>query len=40
MSRDELVANSEKLRSPMVMQCIDDYLGGQRYPLELLGEIK
>lgn len=40
MSRDELVANSEKLRSPMVLQCIDDYLGGQRYPLELLGEIK
>ncbi|MDH5485865.1 MAG: NUDIX hydrolase [Gammaproteobacteria bacterium] len=40
MSRDELVANSPRLRSPMVLQCIDDYLGGQRYPLEILSDIK
>lgn len=36
MSRDELLVNADKLRSPMVMRCIDDYLAGQRYPLELL----
>jgi ADP-ribose pyrophosphatase YjhB (NUDIX family) len=26
-------------RSPMVQQCIDDYLAGRRYPLELIHEI-
>ena len=36
MTRDELLAQPEKLRSPMVMRCIDDYLAGKRYPLELL----
>jgi ADP-ribose pyrophosphatase YjhB (NUDIX family) len=36
MSRNDLLANADKLRSPMVMRCIDDYLAGQRYPLELL----
>ena len=36
MSRDELLQQSDKLRSPMVLQCIDDYLEGRRYPLELL----
>jgi 8-oxo-dGTP pyrophosphatase MutT (NUDIX family) len=35
MTRDELVERTEQLRSPMVLQCIDDYLGGARYPLEL-----
>ena len=39
MSRDELLEQSEKLRSPMVLRCIDDYLAGQRYPLALLSEI-
>jgi len=36
MTREELLAHSNKLRSPMVIRCIDDYLAGQRYPLELL----
>jgi len=26
-------------RSPLVLRCIDDFLGGQRYPLELLHEL-
>jgi len=38
MSKDELQA-SNKLRSPMVMQNIEDYLSGQRYPLELLSTV-
>ncbi|WP_286238713.1 NUDIX hydrolase [Neptuniibacter halophilus] len=38
MTRDEVAAQAEKLRSPMVLQCIDDYLAGQRYPLELIHE--
>jgi 8-oxo-dGTP pyrophosphatase MutT (NUDIX family) len=36
LSRDELLAKPDKLRSPMVIRCIDDYLAGQRFPLDLL----
>lgn len=36
MSRDELAKHPQKLRSPMVLNCIDDYLAGKHYPLELL----
>ena len=36
MTRDELIACQEKHRSPLVMQCVDDYLRGQRSPLSLL----
>ncbi len=32
----EIRACSERHRSPLLMQCIDDYLGGQRHPLQLL----
>jgi 8-oxo-dGTP pyrophosphatase MutT (NUDIX family) len=36
MSYDEIVARTSRLRSPMVMRCVEDYLSGQRYPLELV----
>jgi 8-oxo-dGTP pyrophosphatase MutT (NUDIX family) len=36
MSRDELAASAERHRSPLVLQCVDDYLRGQRAPLDLL----
>jgi 8-oxo-dGTP pyrophosphatase MutT (NUDIX family) len=36
LSRQELAAQSERLRSPMVLRAIDDYLSGNRYPLSLL----
>lgn len=36
MSRDEVVRKKQNLRSPMVIDCIDDYLAGKRYPLDLL----
>ena len=36
MSRAEIEANPEKMRSRMVLTCINDYLAGKRYPLELL----
>ena len=39
MSREELVSQSDKLRSPLVLKCIDDYLAGQRFPLSLLTHI-
>ncbi len=36
MSREELAAQNEKLRSPLVLSTIDDYFAGERYPLSLL----
>jgi len=36
MSRAELLDCRERHRSPLVMQCIDDYLAGRRAPLSLL----
>jgi 8-oxo-dGTP pyrophosphatase MutT (NUDIX family) len=36
LRRDELLAMPDKIRSPMVIDCIDDYLAGRRYPLEIL----
>jgi 8-oxo-dGTP pyrophosphatase MutT (NUDIX family) len=36
MTRDELAACRERHRSPIVLQCVDDYLAGMRTPLALL----
>ena len=36
MSRAELAAAGGRLRSPLVLRCIDDYLAGACYPLELI----
>ncbi len=36
MTPAEVHASAERHRSPMVLQCIEDYLKGQRYPLELV----
>lgn len=36
LSRADLEQRSAQLRSPMVLRCIDDYLAGQRHPLDLL----
>jgi len=35
-TREQMATDSGRLRSPMVMQCIDDYLAGKRYPLDML----
>lgn len=35
MDRDQIVARSARLRSPMVLRCIDDYREGTRYPLDV-----
>ncbi len=40
LSRDDLAANPKQLRSPMVLRCIDDYLAGCRYPLELINDLE
>lgn len=39
LTRDELIARSERLRSPMVLKCVDDFLAHKRYPLELLQQM-
>jgi len=39
MSRDELITRQQNLRSPMVIDCIDDYIAGKRYPLDILHTI-
>ncbi|TAH40172.1 MAG: NUDIX hydrolase [Betaproteobacteria bacterium] len=36
MTRDELVATRERHRSPLILQCVDDWIAGRRYPLELI----
>ncbi len=35
-TREQLLEASGHLRSPLVMRCIDDYLAGKRYPLDML----
>jgi len=39
LTREEVTQRSEHLRSPMVLQCIDDHLAGQRHPLSLLTQL-
>lgn len=39
LSRDELVQQQDALRSPLVLRCIDDYLAGHQYPLQLISHI-
>ncbi|MGH8498271.1 MAG: NUDIX hydrolase [Methylococcales bacterium] len=36
LSRSELEDRKQRLRSPLVLRCIDDYLEGAGYPLSLL----
>ena len=35
---EELRALRERHRSPLVLRCVEDYLTGRRYPLEILNE--
>ena len=39
MTRAEIAAAGQRLRSPLVLRCIDDYLAGRRYPLELVSHV-
>jgi hypothetical protein len=36
MTPDEIRANVHRLRSPLVLRCMEDHLAGQRYPLDLI----
>ncbi len=39
MDRHTLLTRETRWRSPMVLRCVDDYLAGRRYPLELLQDL-
>ena len=39
LSRAELESNSINLRSPLVIQTLDDYESGQRYPLDIIEQL-
>jgi 8-oxo-dGTP pyrophosphatase MutT (NUDIX family) len=39
MNREQMHAASDRMRSPLVIQCLQDYLSGQSYPLEILHSI-
>jgi len=36
MTREEVAASAARHRSPYVLACVDDYLAGRRFPLELV----
>jgi hypothetical protein len=36
MTPDEVRASSDRHRSPLVLQCIEDHLAGQRFPLNVI----
>ena len=36
LGQQELIARQKEHRSPMVQQCLDDYLNGQRFDLSIL----
>lgn len=36
MTPDEIRANVHRLRSPLVLRCMEDHLAGQRFPMSLI----
>jgi 8-oxo-dGTP pyrophosphatase MutT (NUDIX family) len=39
LTRDEILRERARHRSPMLLRCIDDYLAGRRYPLSMLAHL-
>jgi len=39
MSREELFAQFDQIRSPLVLACIDDYLDNRRFPVNFVRNI-
>jgi 8-oxo-dGTP pyrophosphatase MutT (NUDIX family) len=40
LTRDELAAEHDRHRSPLVLRCVDDYLAEQRFPLDLIHDLR
>jgi 8-oxo-dGTP pyrophosphatase MutT (NUDIX family) len=39
LDRDQLAHRASEHRSPLVLLCVEDYLRGARYPLEMLNQV-
>jgi len=39
MSRADLLHRETQLRSPLVLRCVEDYLGGKRHPLDSVAHL-
>lgn len=39
LSKADLLQREPQLRSPLVLRCIEDYLGGTRHPLEVVAKV-
>jgi 8-oxo-dGTP pyrophosphatase MutT (NUDIX family) len=39
LSRTDLLEREQRLRSPLVLRCIEDYLGGTRLPLDPVAQL-
>lgn len=39
LTREQILGHQDRLRSPMVLRCIDDYRAGTRFPLSCLAEL-
>jgi 8-oxo-dGTP pyrophosphatase MutT (NUDIX family) len=39
LTPEEIRAESARHRSPLVLRCLEDYLAGRRYPLDLLAHV-
>ena len=39
LSRADLQEREQRLRSPLVLRCIEDYLGGKRHPLDSVAHL-
>jgi 8-oxo-dGTP pyrophosphatase MutT (NUDIX family) len=37
--REQLAAQQARLRSPLVLRCVEDYLAGTRYPISLISHL-
>jgi 8-oxo-dGTP pyrophosphatase MutT (NUDIX family) len=36
LAREEIAQRAARLRTPLVLRCVEDYLGGRRLPLDVL----
>jgi len=39
LTREQLLGREERLRSPLVLRCVDDYLTGRRLPLDSVASL-
>ena len=40
LTREELVAEQARHRSPLVLRCVDDAIAGHRYPLSMIHDLR